>query len=116
MEKDSQLHSLQNLYFYNLFVMSINFSNDWSASPLSIAHLARRTPSFQRPPPGPRSVRTLPSSPGPMLLVLASQTPDVTRRAATFMSTKSKRGSLRGSSLRRMLINFVAFSLGIFFP
>ena len=38
---------------YKLCVISINDSKDDSALPLLIAHLALRTPSFQRKPPGP---------------------------------------------------------------
>ncbi|KAL7355063.1 metallothionein-I gene transcription activator [Histoplasma ohiense] len=94
----------------------MNFSKLLSALPLSIAHRARRIPSFQRPPPGPTSFITSPLSPGPILLVSASQMPDITKRAATFMSTNSKMGWSRGISLRSILMSITAFSLGILPP
>ena len=53
---------------FKLLVASTNLSNDAKASPLSIAHLARRTPSFHLRPPGPVSRITFPSSPRPKLL------------------------------------------------
>jgi len=95
-----------------LLVTYMNSMNDFQASPLSTAHLARRTPSFHLPPPVPNSVTTSPVSPWPISLVLASHTPAITNKAAVFINTKCNIGSSLGNSLRSSLIKISAFSCG----
>ena len=100
--------------FPTLLVTSTNRSHSFRTAPLSTAHLALLTPSFHRPPPGPLSLITWPSSPGPILLVSASQIPDTTNSAAVFISTKCKIGSSRSISLRSIRNRISAFSSGDF--